>query len=323
MLKNLKLILAVSCLCATNGYAQLKWQNVDSLYAPLPAGLHVFRSSDSLGGKPNIAFYVVADLNNKALEFTTDTTYKRRLTPAGFYEKNSQPVVVVNTTFFSFQTNQNLNTVIRNRRPLAYNVHAVPGRGKDTLTWKHPFTGAIGITRRRKADIAWIYSDSSTRKTFAFQMPVAAYKDSSARLSRKRAGSLYGRNVPSLSRWKVSTAVGGGPVLIQNGNVSISNNEEMKFAGKAINDKHPRTAMGYTADGKLIILVIQGRMPGVSEGADLNQEATILKELGCQEALNLDGGGSSCLLVNGKETIKVSDKEGQRPVPAVFLIKAK
>jgi len=37
--------------------------------------------------------------------------------------------------------------------------------------------------------------------------------------------------------------------------------------------------------------------------------------------LNLDGGGSSCMLVNGKETIKPSDKEGQRAVPAVFIIK--
>jgi len=37
--------------------------------------------------------------------------------------------------------------------------------------------------------------------------------------------------------------------------------------------------------------------------------------------LNLDGGGSSCMLVNGKETIKPSDKEGQRAAPAVFIIK--
>ena len=50
----------------------------------------------------------------------------------------------------------------------------------------------------------------------------------------------------SFKKWKVTTAVGGGPVLLQNGNIQITNNEELKFAGKAINDKHPRTAMGYT-----------------------------------------------------------------------------
>jgi exopolysaccharide biosynthesis protein len=67
----------------------------------------------------------------------------------------------------------------------------------------------------------------------------------------------------------------------------------------------------------------EGRNPGIAEGITLFQEATILKSLGCVEALNLDGGGSSCLLLNGKQTIKVSDKEGQRPVPGVFLIYAK
>jgi exopolysaccharide biosynthesis protein len=46
-------------------------------------------------------------------------------------------------------------------------------------------------------------------------------------------------------------------------------------------------------------------------------------QLGCVEALNLDGGGSSCLLVNGKNTIQPSDKEGQRPVPAVFIVERK
>ena len=80
--------------------------------------------------------------------------------------------------------------------------------------------------------------------------------------------------------------------------------------------------MGYTKDNKLIMLVVQGRSES-SGGATLPQEAQILKDLGCWEALNLDGGGSSCLLVNGRETIKPSDKEGQRPVPAVFLIRAK
>lgn len=81
--------------------------------------------------------------------------------------------------------------------------------------------------------------------------------------------------------------------------------------------------MGYTTDNKLIILVIEGRNPGIAEGATLTQEAQMLKDLGCWEALNLDGGGSSCMLVNGKETIKVSDTGGQRPVPAVFLIQQK
>jgi exopolysaccharide biosynthesis protein len=79
-------------------------------------------------------------------------------------------------------------------------------------------------------------------------------------------------------------AIGGGPVLLQSGEIRITNNEELKFAGKAIEDKHPRTAMGYTRDNKLVILVVQGRFPGLAEGATLGQEAQILKDLGCWEA---------------------------------------
>lgn len=120
----------------------------------------------------------------------------------------------------------------------------------------------------------------------------------------------------------MQTAVGGGPVLLQKSEIRITNNEEKRFAGKAINDKHPRTAMGYTKDGKLIIMAVQGRMPGIAEGASLVHLAKMLDDIGCEEALNLDGGGSSCMLINGKETIAPSDKV-QRPIPAVFLIQRK
>ena len=113
--------------------------------------------------------------------------------------------------------------------------------------------------------------------------------------------NLKDERFSNLKPWNVQWAVGGGPVLMTNGKINITNNQEHKFAGKAILDRHPRTAMGYTQDNKIIILAVQGRFPGIAEGATLTQEAHILKDLGCWEALNLDGGGSSCLLVNGKE----------------------
>jgi exopolysaccharide biosynthesis protein len=115
-------------------------------------------------------------------------------------------------------------------------------------------------------------------------------------------------------------AFGGGPVLIRDGKMDITNNEERKFAGKAINDLHPRTAIGYTADGYMILLVVQGRMKGMAEGASLTDLASMMLNLQCVEAMNLDGGGSSMLLVNGQETIKPSDPTGQRPVPAVLVV---
>ncbi len=313
-------------------FAQQKWVNVDSLFQPLPPNFHVYKTTESLDGKPFIAYYVKAKLKDKGLEFTNDTTLGRRLTPSNFYEKNDKPLLVVNCTFFNFDKHQNLNTVIRNGKLVGYNIHSIPMRGKDTFQYRHPLASAIGINKKREADIAWLLTDSSKRFVYASQLSISKpIKDSvqthSFRFLKKYPWYAYDGSVIGVmyrrldfKKWKMQTAVGGGPVIVQNGQVKITNNEELKFAGNAFNDKHPRTCMGYTDDGYLIIMVIQGRFPGIAEGATLGQEAKLLIELGCIEALNLDGGGSSCMLVNGKETIKPSDKEGQRPVPAVFLI---
>jgi len=311
----------------------MQWQNVSSEFGPLPSTVQVFKTTSEVDGKPNIAYYVKAKLNDRKLNFTADTTYQRRLTPQQFYTKNGEPLVVVNTTFFSFATNQNLNTVVKGGKLVSYNITSIKNRGKDTLTYTHPFGSAIGITKKRKADVAWLYTDSSKKMPYAMQEPLDAFKDSvqthsmkdMVRLSTYLIVGNHGfetQEVKNLKKWKVQTAVGGGPVLVQNGEIKITNNEERKFAGKAIDDKHPRTAMGYTADGYLIILAVEGRNKGVAEGASLTQLAQMLKDIGCVEALNLDGGGSSCLLVNGKETIAPSDK-AQRPVPAVFIIESK
>ena len=116
---------------------QLKWQNVDSLFQPLPSSVHVYKTTDLLDGKPNIAYYVEADLKDKKLDFTVDTTYKRRLTPSKFYEKNYNPLLVVNTSFFSFATNQTLNVVIKNKKLVSNNFHTINACWMNTFTYRN------------------------------------------------------------------------------------------------------------------------------------------------------------------------------------------
>ncbi len=317
------------CVFSITVRAQVKWQNVDSLFQPLPSSVHIYFTDSPVDTGKFRAYYLIADLKDKKLEFTVDTSRDRRLTPTKFYERNDNALVVVNTTFFSYETNRSLNTVIMDGKLVAYNQHTIARRGEDTLTYNHPFGSAIGISKEREADIAWMYTDSSGKYAYAIEKAVKPITDSSIGITQRQAMNYFYPSSAATyqgalkhSKWKKETAVGGGPVLLQQGEISISNNEELKFTGKAINDKHPRTAMGYTKDGKLIILMIEGRNKNAG-GATLTQEAEIFKGLGCWEAINLDGGGSSCMLVNGKETIKVSDATGQRPVPAVFIIRNK
>lgn len=305
--------LRLFCLIPLIVSGQTKWINVDSIFGPLPNKVNVYYSNDSLDGKPNKAYYLIAPLKDRSLDFSVAIGNGKRFTPSEYYQENNAPLLVVNTTFFEFVQNRNLNAVVNNGQLLAYNIHNTAGRGKDTLTYRHSFAGAIGISKRRKADIAWLFTDSVAKFPLASQIAVPYFKDSNAVLQK---AELPG----SFKKWKMQTAVAGGPVLIQHGQIQISNNEEQRFAGKQINDKHPRTAMGYTSRGDLIVLVVEGRNPGIAEGANLTQLAQLMQQIGCVEALNLDGGGSSTMLVNGKETIKPSDKTGQRPVPAVFLI---
>jgi hypothetical protein len=297
-------------------HAQWTWKNVDSLFQPLPPSVHVFRTDDATDGKPNIAYYVCVDLKDKSRVITTQVGNGKRYTPTQYFEKEGKPLLVMNATFFEFVHNSNLNLVIKDGNLEAYQVHSIPARGKDTFTYRHAFGSAIGINKRRKADVAWLYTDSSMKYPFATQAVINHFRDSVANHS---ANDMLARGV--FRKWKMKTAVGGGPVLLQEGELHITNNEELKFTGKAINDKHPRSAMGYTKDDKLIFLVVQGRFPKLAEGATLTQEAEMLKAIGCLEALNLDGGGSSCLLINGKQTITPSEKDGQRPVPAVIMVK--
>lgn len=311
-----------------HSYTQMQWFPDEAANKDLPPSVRLYRSTDTIGGKSSIAYYIEADLKGNNLVFDTDTTYKRRLTPQQFFEKNDHPLVVVNGTFFSFETSQNLNTVISYGMPQSYNIRSVRGRGKDSIYQMRVYRGAIGINGS-KADVAWVNSDSSYKITLAAQHPIPPEKilpadtTLSQKAQYKQQKKEWKKKHKIFSNWNMMTAIGGGPVLLQNGEISISNEEEMMFMGKAINDRHPRTAMGYTRDKKLIILVVQGRFPGIAEGASLLHEAKILKDLGCVEALNLDGGGSSCMLVNGKETIRPSDKTGQRAVPAVFMIRKK
>ena len=296
--------------------AQLRWKRVDSVYAPLPGSVHVYRSDDSLHGFPSIAYYVSARLKDKRLLFTASTGQGKRFTPGQYFQLEQFPLVVVNCTYFSYSTNENLSLVVKDGRLLAYNVVSLRGVNDDSMLYYYPTRGAIGIDRQRRADVAWTFTDTSRRWPYAFEDRPVVAKGSDT------IPSIFDLNDIEWKWWKMRTAVGGGPVLIHDGRIRITDREEQLFPESKRDGEHlPRTAMGYTRDGRLIVLVIQGRTPGLAAGATLQEEAQLLLELGCYEALNLDGGGSSCLLINGKETIRPSDSEGQRPVPAVFLIK--
>lgn len=97
--------------------------------------------------------------------------------------------------------------------------------------------------------------------------------------------------------WKdVNHIISGGPYLVKNGDIYVDMTAQ-KLA--SIGGRNPRTAIGYTKDNSLIMLTADGR-EGASIGLTLVELANLMKELGCVNAMNLDGGGSTVMYVKGK-----------------------
>lgn len=119
---------------------------------------------------------------------------------------------------------------------------------------------------------------------------------------------------------QVREAVTGGPRLLTGGAATVRNQEE--GFGKAFSTTHhPRSAVGVTADGKVLLVTVDGRQKGISGGIALDDFALLLRNLGCVDAMNLDGGGSTTLAVGG--AVVNSPSEGaERPDASMLLVYA-
>ena len=104
----------------------------------------------------------------------------------------------------------------------------------------------------------------------------------------------------------VNHVLSGGPYLVKNGEVYVDMKEEKLGA---IGGRNPRTAIGYTKDNTLILLTADGR-EGASIGLTLNELAGLMQQLGCVNAMNLDGGGSTVMYVNGSVVNKPAVQGG-------------
>lgn len=103
-----------------------------------------------------------------------------------------------------------------------------------------------------------------------------------------------------------ASVVGAGPALVRHGRVWI-NAAANGVSKAAVSSRSPRTVAGIRPDGTLLLVVFDGRRPGVSEGASLTEAAGMLVDLGAEDAINLDGGGSSTMVVGDKVRNSPSD----------------
>ncbi len=118
---------------------------------------------------------------------------------------------------------------------------------------------------------------------------------------------------------QATSIIGGGPQLIKNGRIEITNAAE-KILPSFVSDGHPRTAIAKLKSGQILLVTVDGRQPGESIGMSLTMLADLLIEFGAVEAINLDGGGSTTMVIRNKLVNKPSDASGERPVSDAILL---
>ncbi|MES5823416.1 phosphodiester glycosidase family protein [Streptomyces sp. RG80] len=117
------------------------------------------------------------------------------------------------------------------------------------------------------------------------------------------------------------SVVSAAPTLVENGRIHIDATTEgtldpldLSFGFAWSNVRQPRTLAGIDRHGRLLLVTVDGRQPGVSEGFTLAEAARFMRSLGAVQALNLDGGGSTAMAVDGTLVNVPSDAAGERAV---------
>ena len=109
-----------------------------------------------------------------------------------------------------------------------------------------------------------------------------------------------------------------GPILISDGKINITSEEEV-FFNTPVDGVQPRSAIGYRTNGDIVIMVVDGRQVD-SRGVYLQELAILMLQFNCHEALNLDGGGSSTLIIDKKLVNRPNGINAQREVMSSIAI---
>ena len=293
------------------------WTDVTSSYSSLPEYVKIFKASQTLLEVNAVAYIAQVDLSKTSFEVwginapDLQGCDEPLQTPAQVYEAQGKPSVIINAGYFYTSGGKSYSSSLEvsNSTLLSPNINYA---SQDWVTVYYPTRGAFLEHEDGTYEVCWTYwKDASTHYIYD------TVAENSWDAKPKQTPSA---DFPSKARiFEAKNGIGGAPVLIKDGVIKNTYKEELIEINA--DERHPRTAIGITADKQLVLFVCEGRnmtegVPGFTTG----EVAQILKDFGCTDALNLDGGGSTLMLVNGQEMLKPSDGK-QRSVASCVYIK--
>ena len=281
----------------------MRWQPVENANSELPPGIKIMTGrNDEL---PINAWAAIIDPThpNVDLDVIVSDDLDRRETLTQFSE-NKKARVVVNGGYFLMDKNptEHVGLLYVNNFTVAPATRSVLRNNKRYYTAR----GALGFLDDGSVDIAWVTSRNDS--LFNFSQPLENHPE--------KPVDSFDFSIAEI--WEVDDAIHAGPVLMHEGKIRVTSDEEV-FFGSTIPNIHPRTAAGYRNSGELVLLVVDGRQID-SRGVDLQELAILMRDLGCVEAINLDGGGSSAMVVDGKLLNRPSGTTSQREVMSAIAV---
>ena len=287
-------------------HVQMNWQPLISTNRALPSGVRAYSGgNDTL---PLRAWYVHIDEADPTITtrvVMSDDEMDRRETVSSF-ASDLGACVAINGGYFNMSATpaRHGGLLLSNEVLLEPATRRVT---RDSIQYQ-AVRAAIGFVEN-DVQITWV--TTSDRTIYEWPTPPAHQPG-------QPADSLdYG----TASKWVVRDALSAGPMLIMGGEIQVTSDEEV-FFGSSIPDVHPRSAAGRTADGALLIMVVDGRQD-ISRGVYLEELAALMKEVGAVEALNLDGGGSSALVVNGQLLNRPTGGTTEREVMSALVTRCR
>lgn len=281
---------------------QLTWTPVDSVNATLPPGIRVYAGRNAV--VPLRAWYAEIDEASPDIEtriaLSGDLTDRRETVRS--FAAAPRACLAVNGGYFSMEQTPAIHAGLLYADGRLY-APATRTVTRDSVTYRVA-RAAIGFTPEDDVELTWVTTEGDS--LYAWSRPPPNRPGTAAELPDGEARA-----------WLVRDALSAGPMLVHDGAVRVTTDAEV-FFGSAIPHVHPRTAAGRTRDGKLLVLVVDGRQPE-SKGVTLEDLAAIMRELGAVEALNLDGGGSSALVVNGVLLNRPAGNTSEREVMSALV----
>ena len=283
---------------------ELKWEK--QTYASAE-GVEIYKTTSKLNDRNFNAWYAIADPSVVDFRVLYPETVGSKKTIASQAEESGNCLALINGAIYG-----------------NYNIGVIITEGKMTQQWHGEIEGCywatdnqlyqitrpiIGVDENGKAGAYWVGVP---------QQGIFYYYDrpQPSVVGQAKYSTVTLTSPVQAVDWKPYYAISCGPMVLYDGKVCADNSmvdDKHYYTNfecwdeSGVYSGHPdRSAVGLTADGKIVLFICDGRIEA-SQGAYIKELGSIMKSLGCVHAMNLDGGGSTGMWIKGSGMVNHKD----------------